>query len=963
MYLQTNAPIKRRPLLLFCAALLALNLAGGAMAQVGNQPATVTSNVPTFAGAMLQLRVATPTLVRFGTVAAPLNWYLPGGRFQIQTATSSPTGGNPTRAGDENRLIGSWAEPYTDPVPGWQYTDKVTIAIDPTPAAAGQLATGLFYDPHALMALEASEALVSSLVNFWVAPPSPGTRDVSGTFRVPAVDYAPGDTVTEWLTVRQVQTVIGDTVQIEYIVTNTSTQRHQVGLRVFVDSTFGGGSNLDGRSIVLPDGRVIDSEKTLPDPSVANDVMPDYWTSYDNSTSPNCVLRGKTTGAEVTNPGIANSAAGPPNAISFGQYRNIGQDNQYYFTPNTQASLIGEDWGYAVLWDAKELVPGESRRYVTYYGMGASAADYDSPYALMAYSPFSLKSHAGNDPATPDVTESYYLTDDLARSPFPISVYMDNFGTTPIFDASCRVRLPVDLDLASGDTPTKSAGIVQRNEIKSLSWNVLATNARPGIADIRFTGPLGKVVTRHINIPAVPVLNPLPGSTNGLEMVSIPFEFANSDAEWVFQTLVSLLPGGPASLIRYDPTITDYRWFPDPSVVTVTPGKGFWLLNRNRTPVVMPSDATPVDDTRTYSVDVKTGWNQIGNPFTSSVRMDHLRVAGLNGGEWSLEEAVSRDMLLPTVYAYDPATNSYTWELLPNETYLDPYTGYWLLARQDSTLLFTPPTMFASGRVGGASPASATAPARGVNNWKLDLRVNVSGAAATTQTLGVRSGAAKGLDRYDVPEPPASLKREGAYLHSAFYPGPSAVGTPYLADTRAPAQAAQEWYLVVKTNAVNSEVAVTWPSLEALPSGLVATLVDEATGDKRYMRTTNSYSIRTGSQPTERVLKVIVQPRPTQSLAVPSVKSVSTGQGSAAISYTLSSDAAVDVRIRNIAGQVISNVASGQLAPAGLNTILWGGRSNRGSFVPGGRYLCEIIAKSPLTGQSVSVVYPLSVKR
>ena len=241
--------------------------------------------------------------------------------------------------------------------------------------------------------------------------------------------------------------------------------------------------------------------------------------------------------------------------------------------------------------------------------------------------------------------------------------------------------------------------------------------------------------------------------------------------------------------------------------------------------------------------------------------------------------------------------------------------------------------------------------------------MNVPGAGAATQTLGVRTGATKNIDRFDVPEPPASVKREGTYLHSAFYPGPSAVGTPYLVDTRAPAQGAQEWHLVIKTNAVNSELAVSWPSLEALPAGLVATLVDGATGDKRYMRTTNSYVIRTGAQPTERVLKIIVQPRPTQSLALTSVQSVPAGQGGTSITYTLSGDAAIDVRIRNIAGQVISNVSSGQLATEGRNTVLWGGRSNRGSYVPSGRYLCEITAKSPLTGQSVSVVHPLEVKR
>ncbi|MHB8994172.1 MAG: FlgD immunoglobulin-like domain containing protein [Armatimonadota bacterium] len=941
--------------------LLALSLGTAVLAQ--NQPRYVTSDVPTFGRALLKLRVETPTLMTWQTGTNPVAYrylFQPAGRFQIATAPQAPDGGNPTRSSDENRTIASVATLYPEDEWGYQYSSKVTVAIDPD-QMNGQTSTGVFQDPHALAMLRGTSTNLGNLLNFWTSAPSAGARDVGGTFQVPVNAVTTTSTHNQWVSVRQVQTVIGDAVQIEYIVTNVSSEVHNIGLRIYIDGSFGA-AQADGRPIVLPDGRVITTETVLPNPAVSDDTIPDSWLSYDSTEDPNVVLRGTLNSLEVNNPGIATQAAGRPDEVAWGLARNLGANSQYFFTPNTQAPLTGEDWGYAMRWAARQLSPGESRRYVTYYGMGSSAADYEAPYAMMAYSPFSLKPRAGDDPATLDTVEQYYLTDDIGRSPFPISIYMDNFGTSPIFDASCRVRLPDGLEAIEGESLTKSAGIIQRNEIKSLNWSILATAARPGQAEIKFTGPRGKVVYREVNIPAVPVLNPLPGSTNGLEMVSIPYEFTNSDAENVFSSLTSLLPGGPSALISYDPTTSQYRWFPHPDAVTVTPGFGFWLLNRNRTPVVMPEGTSEVDNTRIYNYDIKAGWNLVGNPFTSSIRMDQIRVSGASGGEWTLDEAASRNMLLPTLYAYQPATNSYTWELTTNETSVDPYRGYWLLAREDCTLLFPPPGMYSAS---AGKPASQPAkPAQiSLKNWKLDLRVSTPGATAVTQTLAVNSAATAGLDRFDVPEPPPSLKSDSVSLRSAFYRGESAVGMPYLVDTQAPVQGAQEWNVIVKTNASNADVTISWPSLTSLPPSLVATLVDQATGERRYMRTTNSYALRSGDSGTERLLKIIVQPRPAQALTVSSVQSAQSGQGGALLTYTLSAEAAVDVRIRNIAGAVVGEVSRGQIASAGTNTVLWNGRNTRGSFVPSGRYLCEITARSPLTGQSMSVVHPLQIKR
>lgn len=930
-------------------ALLVSGVVGITSGVLAQAPVT-TAAVPLFPGALIRLHVAASDLQTVGSGTSVTYQYPPAGRFQVWTDPLVPRGGDPTRSGDENRYIASIVDANNHN----SFSSKVTVAVDvdeldPT--------VGYYYDVDELAAAQGDDSDPANLINYWPVPLRAGSRDISGEFRLP-VAFDDDDNPTEYIRVRQITTVIGDTVQLEWIVYNTSTAQHTVGLRVCVDAQFGGGSQQDGQPIYLPDGRTIDAETMIPDPQGGIQILPAQWLAYDDASNPNVVLRGLVSGFEVTNPGTAGASAGLPSNIAWGQMRNIGQPNQFFFQPNPQASLVNEDWGYAVTWLPVELGPGQSRRFVTYYGMGSSAADYDPPYAMMAYAPFLLKSAEGDDPATPDTVETYYYTDQEDRSPFPLSVFMDNFGTSSLLDASVRIRLPLGLELVSGESLTKSAGTLQRNEIDSVTWNVRATAVRPGRASVKFTGPRGKVLEREFSIPALPVLNPLPGSTNGLEMVSIPYEFANTDAEWVFQSLGSLVPGGPATLVRYHPQ-EGYKFFPSSFVSNVAPGVGYWLLNRNREVVNLPSDATPVEET--VNVDLQAGWNQIGNPFLVSMRFDQVRVLPASGGEWSLEEAVSRNVLQPTLFAYDPASNQYTWELELSDTRLDPYVGYWVLIREDCTLQFPPPSM--------ASPAQAapepaiTKQAANPGDWRLGLVVSTPGLASTAQSLAVRAGAGTGLDRHDVVKPPASLRQDQTYLQSALYPGQNALGMPYLVDTRGPASGKQTWNLIVKTNVVNQPVTVSWPALQGLPRDLIATLVDPVTGQRQYMRTTSSYTFRTGTEPTERLLKIVVQPRPQGALTVSGVTAAAVGRGSVGITYTLSADAAVDIRVRNMAGIIVSTPARGTLATAGNNTVLWSGQSDRGTPVPSGRYLCEITARSVMTGEAISVIAPLEVRR
>ncbi|MFP3905024.1 MAG: hypothetical protein ACLFWB_12340, partial [Armatimonadota bacterium] len=720
-------------------------------------------------GGLTRLVVEEPEAINTGTAEDPeWQWY-PAGRFQLLTGNSAPIGGDPTRNGDEGLAIASVRS--VGPL-GEVLSSKTTFAVDTLGDPEDE--EGGLYDIHQLMANEDSQDAAADLTDFWVAPPTRGTRDIVGVPRIPAAFDDDGN-VTDWIEARQIYTLIGDTLQVEYVITNTTRETHDVGLRIVFDASFGA-STTDGQDIILPDGTTINVETQLPDPSLDITALPDTWVSYDHPENPNVAVRGTVNADAVTEPGAANRSAGLPDSIAWGLMRNIGNDGQYSFRPNSSVSLIGEDWAYAVKWEPEELSPGESCRFVTYYGVGMSTANYDRPYAFMTYSPAALQVKEGDDPSTPNTVENYYLTDSQGRSPFPVAAYVDNFGTQTLLDASVRLKLPVGLELAEGESLTKTIGVVRRNELKSVSWNLHATAARPGRFELKFTGPQGKSLTRILNIPALPVLNPLE-SPRGLEMISIPYEFDNNDAEAVFADLGSLQPGGSATIVRWAPETGQYKFFPDPMVTNINPGEGFWLLNQAREVITLPDDARSVPTDRAFTLRLLRGWNQIGNPFRVPIRFDTITVIGPDGGEWTLEEAYRRQLLVPTIFEYDPIENDYAWEPVLSDVVMDPYKAYWLLVNDSVSLQFPPPGL--SAPADAVESASVQSVDDG-DDWQVPITVSAAGQQRTNRAFGVASDARDGFDIKDVMQPPMAVSGEAKALTAAFTSGSEPVGSGQL---------------------------------------------------------------------------------------------------------------------------------------------------------------------------------------
>jgi len=308
-------------------------------------------------------------------------------------------------------------------------------------------------------------------------------------------------------------------------------------------------------------------------------------------------------------------------------------------------------------------------------------------------------------------------------------------------------------------------------------------------------------------------------------------------------------------------------------------------------------------------------------------------------------EAVSRDLLQPTVFSFNPDTSEYEWESQLAQIRLDPYLGYWLLAKDNITLVFMPPTALI--------PMHQTAgremvPAPDEVDWQVPLVVAGAGLQREGRAFGVSPTSADGFDRTDVPSPPLPLT-QGPSLQVEFV-STQGLQPPCLVDMRPTSRTQNTWELAVTTNAAHTDIVISWPDLTALPTSLSAILQDTVTGERRYMRTTTSYRYNSGDG-GQRVFEIAVQPRDNSGLTVSEVHVAAAPQGNWAISYTLSAAASVQMQIRNISGVMIKQLRQPQISPAGTNTVLWNGRSDRGTRVPAGRYLCEITASSPDTGQ------------
>jgi hypothetical protein len=362
---------------------------------------------------------------------------------------------------------------------------------------------------------------------------------------------------------------------------------------------------------------------------------------------------------------------------------------------------------------------------------------------------------------------------------------------------------------------------------------------------------------------------------------------------------------------------------------------------------VAPSSGQP------FVLHIPAGWSNIGYPFNSaaSLPVTSLLVAtgdpGLNLANalpWAT--AVTQGVVEGSVYDFEAGRTPET-DVVSS---LQRFKGYWIrcLKPEGCQLIFP--------SVGSLSVAKAT---RGVqlppDDWQLLIA-----AASGGHSVGVRLAANRmatdgydpGLDSLPPPVGPGQTL-------SACVVSPAGA---LFKDSRSPATAGT-WDIEVASAQPYADVTVTWPDLAALPRGTSAFLVDRDAGVRRAMRTTRTYSFNSGADGSTRHLSVEIGPADSGALSVSNIVIASTrGAGAVTIGFELSRAASAGVRVFNVAGRRVREVIPATEMSRGPNIVTWDLRSDRGTIVPSGSYMCEIKAASS-DGQRARAVRSVFVGR
>ena len=335
------------------------------------------------------------------------------GRLAVDT-----TAGDPSRAADDNQvLIYGSREPWTS------YT---TVVVDGVPH--------LFGGPTERRA--GKGAPVGSAVRL----PQRSGETITCAFRI-----GPIEVEQELGFARTPTTRVKDAARIMYRVTNRGGEAHAVGLRVMLDTMLGAN-----------DGAPLRAQQIAVDTAtrIEGDEVPEYWQAFDSLSAPAVISQGT-----LRAPGLT-----PPHRLDMVDWGTLADAPwQFPFVQGADFTRQGEqqsDTAVALYWNPEPLAPGESRTYVTLYGVGGVSV---SPAQL------SLGLTA---PAEVDFSH-----DDMR--PFSVTAYVENSGGFASRGTVCALTLDKGLRLADGRGAVK-LGLLAPGETKQITWRVLPTGEATG---------------------------------------------------------------------------------------------------------------------------------------------------------------------------------------------------------------------------------------------------------------------------------------------------------------------------------------------------------------------------------------------------------------------------------------------------------------------------------------------------
>jgi N-acetylneuraminic acid mutarotase len=298
------------------------------------------------------------------------------------------------------------------------------------------------------------------------------------------------------------------------------------------------------------------------------------------------------------------------------------------------------------------------------------------------------------------------------------------------------------------------------------------------------------------------------------QMFSIPYVLNDNLIETIFSSLAQLEYKTEWRLVHYDGT----RYVDAGSGINrIELGKGYWLNFKPEGETQIKVGSGKVNIASPFSLNLREGWNQIGNPYNITLNWDVIRSNN------QVFNSVDRTL------TYDPQGGGFEEDIL-----LDAFEGAFVWSDADTELAIFLNNSASRFSLEGVDYFSSNIDQ---SRWICPINIETENGLKKIATVGMSEEALKGKDHLDKMQVPRFLEYTEMFTrHSDYF-------YPYFQQDIRPSNKKESWLFNLSSNQLKGSVKLRWDN-EAYKNAISQLwIIDEENGVLVNMNENNSISL------------------------------------------------------------------------------------------------------------------------
>jgi len=320
------------------------------------------------------------------------------------------------------------------------------------------------------------------------------------------------------------------------------------------------------------------------------------------------------------------------------------------------------------------------------------------------------------------------------------------------------------------------------------------------------------------------------GNPSDWRMFSIPYELLDKSITSIFENALGSPNGGiDWRLLHWDPTLDNFRAYQESSdgfssLTTIDRGKGYWFNSRANIGIIIAgaSNGTVLDPDNLFSMSLKEGWNQIGNPYPFIMSWDAVRTA--NG----FDNTQIADLVV--------FSGSQDALVASNSNQIQAFQGAYVQVMPGVGDVNLSIPIVTGGRTAQSNEAPWGFDGLDQAAWQVALTLNAPGFSNQLGGIGMRPDASTAMDEFDM----AKLPLIHGFPQLSF---PSNTDDPSLTRSIIERQESYSWEFIIEA-LDGTSVSMKWENQYFGNNEFELILFDPSTSRIINMREVSDYEFK-----------------------------------------------------------------------------------------------------------------------